>query len=90
MGVLLHKQVTVCILMSMAVYAHFRLTLEMCVPMGIRISGNIFDARVAAVLAHCEHTCHNRDDILIGAETLDELFLEWEKSSRLMKPVDSH
>ena len=48
-------------------------------PMGIRISGNIFDSRVAAVLAHCKHTCHNRDDILIGAETLDELFLEWEK-----------
>ena len=49
------------------------------VPMGIRISGNIFDARVAAVLAHCEHTCHNRDDILIGTATLEELYLEWEK-----------
>ena len=51
----------------------------MRVPMGVRISGNIFDARVAAVLAHCEHTCHNRDDILIGAELLEELYLEWEK-----------
>ena len=46
------------------------------VPMGIRISGNIFDARVAAVLAHCEHTCHNRDDILVGTATLEELYLK--------------
>ena len=46
------------------------------VPMGIRISGNIFDARVAAVLAHCEHTCQNHDDILIGTATLEELYLE--------------
>ena len=49
------------------------------VPMGVKISGDIFDAQVAAVLAHCEHTCHNRDDILIGCATIPELFAEWEK-----------
>ena len=49
------------------------------VPMGVKISGDIFDAQVAAVLAHCEHTCHNRDDILIGCATIPELFSEWEK-----------
>ena len=49
------------------------------VPMGVKISGEIFDARVAAVLSHCEHTCHNRDDILIGCATIKELFEEWEK-----------
>ena len=49
------------------------------VPMGIKISGEIFDSRVAAILSHCKMTCHNRDDILIGAPTIDKLFEEWEK-----------
>ena len=34
---------------------------------------------MAAVLAHCKHTCHNRNDILIGAKTLEQLYLEWGK-----------
>ena len=49
------------------------------VPMGIRISGNIFDQKVAAILNDCRHTCHNRDDILIGCETIEQLISEWRK-----------
>ena len=49
------------------------------VPMGVKISGNVFDARVASVLQGFKYTCHNRDDIMIGAPSLGELYSEWEK-----------
>ena len=42
------------------------------VPMGIKILGKIFDSRMAAVLSHCKRSCHNCNDILIDAPTLDE------------------
>ena len=49
------------------------------VPMGVKISGELFDAKIASILSHCKFTTHNRDDILLGCPTLESLLEEWEK-----------
>ena len=54
-------------------------------PMGVSCSGSIFDARVGSVLQHCQHTIQQRDDLLLGCATLEELFQEWKKVLKAFK-----
>ena len=46
---------------------------------GVICSGDIFDARISAIIADCAHTINQRDDLLIGHSTIEGLFEEWKK-----------
>jgi transposase InsO family protein len=45
--------------------------------MGVLSSQDIFDQLISKVLSHCRRTIHQRDDILGGGRTMEEMFEEY-------------
>ena len=55
---------------------------------GVICSGDIFDARVSAVIHDCAHTINQRDDLLLGHATLEGLYEEWKKVLKAFEAVN--